>query len=79
MAEPYFDFIEHKNGWTVFGHSSSFVFGVVEWSDDKKKYDFVGNSNANLMGVTRDGNMREELRRFCDARTKEREEVGGNK
>jgi len=74
------DFIVASEGrWYVYAKSSYFSLGYVEWSEQKKAYDYLPNSNGKLMKITQQEVCRQELIAFCKMKTEERQELGGNK
>jgi hypothetical protein len=77
METKSFDFVLTDDKWQVFAKDSSFELGTIEWV--RGKYDFLPNTNAKMMKITRDEALRNELIQFCAEKGKEREEHGGNK
>ena len=79
MPTKELDFIpESGERWTVYAKDSYFALGHIVWSEDKKAYDFVPNSNGKLLKVTQQELIRNELIAFCEEQTAIRVEESGN-
>jgi hypothetical protein len=76
------DFAEAADGsgkWVVYAKNSVFNLGHIEWKEEKKSYDYVPNTNANLMKATHREQSRRELQLMCQELNKQRDEQGGNR
>lgn len=70
--------VEHEK-WAVYAKNSTFPLGAIAWSDDKKAFDYIPNSNGKLMKITQREISRRELLAFCKEQTDKKIEQGGNK